>query len=314
MMSEETYNMSWGSYAQNATTLLANLINETDFTDVTLVCEGGKYIKAHKVILSGSSYFFNNFIRTITHQNPVVYLSGIAYEDLQAILELIYLGKTEVVQENLENFVKTAEKLKIIGLTEDVGVSGKNSVKPLAPPTNEMEKKEQKMVTYNYQQNMPTPNYQEKMPTPTPNYQEKMPTPNYQEKMPTSNYQEKIPTTNYQEKMATSNFQAKTGAINGGKPKEAPVVLTNTKKPSRMGQLQLHDQKPDLPLLSCEKCPYTSYDSERLGVHMLHSHALQYKSSIVTLNEQRVRAGDQGGLMQSENLYKNQALAYSRRL
>merc|ERR1712179_596378 len=152
-----------------------------------------------------------------------------------------------------------------------------------------MEKKEQKMVTSNCQQNMPIPNYQEKMAT--------------------SNYEEKVPTSNYQAKMPTG-----TGAINGGKQKEAPVVLANAKKPSRMGQLQLHDQKPDLPLLSCEKCPYTSYDSERLGVHMLHSHALQYKSSIVTLNEQRVRAGDQGGLMQSENLYKNQALAYSRRL
>ena len=274
-MSEETYNMSWGSYAQNATTLLANLINETDFTDVTLVCEGGKYIKAHKVILSGSSYFFNNFIRTITHQNPVVYLSGIAYEDLQAILELIYLGKTEVVQENLENFVKTAEKLKIIGLTEDVGVASKNSAKSLAPPP----------------------------PPPTNEIEHKPPN------VPTSSFQEKIPTV--------------AGAFNGGKSKDVPVVPTNPKRSSRMGQqFQLPEQKPDLPLLSCEKCPYTSYDSERLGVHMLHYHPIQYTcnncsyktSTIESLKEHKARACNQGGQMKSENMYKNQDMVNSRRL
>ena len=129
-MSDETYHMSWGSYSKNATTLLSNLLNETDFTDVTLVCDGGKYMKAHKVILSGCSYFFSNFMKTISHQHPVIYLAGIAFEDLQAILELIYLGKTEVVQDNLDNFVKTADKLKIVGLTDDVDITVKDEKPP----------------------------------------------------------------------------------------------------------------------------------------------------------------------------------------
>jgi len=238
-MGDDTYHMSWGTYAQNATTLLANLINESDFTDVTLVCEGGKYIKAHRVILSGSSYFFNNFIRTITHQNPVVYLSGIAYEDLQAILELIYLGKTEVVQANLENFVKTAEKLKIIGLTEDVSV--KNIEKPVAVTSpNQMEPKQVKV----------------KMEP--------------QVKM--EHKQQEVPTSYHiqETKPRERNF-------NGGRPNEKALkVPNNSRKTSYMSQFSMVDQKPDLPLLSCEKCPYTTYDSERLNVHVLHTHPLQY--------------------------------------
>ena len=122
-MTGENYHMTWGSYSVNATNLLTNLLSETNFADVTLVCDGGKLIKAHKAILGGSSHFLSNIIKSISHPHPVIYLSGIDHEDLQAIIDLIYLGKTDVVQDNLESFVKAADKLQIIGLTEEVDIS-----------------------------------------------------------------------------------------------------------------------------------------------------------------------------------------------
>ena len=207
--------MSWGSYAQNATTMLSKLLNETDFTDVTLVCDGGQYIKAHKVILSGCSYFFSNFLKTITHQHPVIYLAGIIFEDLQAILELIYLGKTKVVQDNLDNFVKTADKLKIIGLTDDVDISVKDTEKP--PKIDLMQQRGHKIL------------------------------------------ESKVPEQIKAEQVDDKCTQAR------------------SERTSSMWQPQLDKLKrPDLPLLFCKKCPYTTYNSEVLEVHMTHYHAPQY--------------------------------------
>jgi hypothetical protein len=37
-----------------------NLKENNEFADVTLACEGGQQIEAHKVILAASSSFFQN--------------------------------------------------------------------------------------------------------------------------------------------------------------------------------------------------------------------------------------------------------------
>ena len=50
-----------------------------------------------------------------------------------------------------------------------------------------------------------------------------------------------------------------------------------SEKPSSMWQPHLDKlKKTDLSLLVCKKCPYTTYNSEVLEVHMTHYHALRY--------------------------------------
>ena len=122
-MKMESYHMSWGSHAENTRNILTSLLNKSTFADVTLVCDDGKMIKAHKAILSESSSLLGGIIKNITHPHPVIYLSEVDSNDLQAILELVYVGKTDVIHDNLENFIKTADKLKIVGLTENVDLS-----------------------------------------------------------------------------------------------------------------------------------------------------------------------------------------------
>ena len=75
-------------------------------------------IKAHKVILSACSPFFNRILKKNSHNHPLIYMSDVNLNDLKAIVNFIYLGQTNVEQENLQRFLKIAAKFQVRGLTD----------------------------------------------------------------------------------------------------------------------------------------------------------------------------------------------------
>ena len=89
------------------------------FTDVTLATEDDHQIKAHKVILSLCSEFFRNLFIKNPHQNPLIYLKGIRYKELEVVLKFIYLGKCDVENEEITKFLATGSDLRINGLVEN---------------------------------------------------------------------------------------------------------------------------------------------------------------------------------------------------
>ena len=92
---------------------------DRDFADVTLACEDGQQVEAHKVILAASSPFFQSLLKRNKHQHPLIYMRGIKSEDLMSILDFLYLGEANVYQENLDNFRAIAEELSLKGLTRE---------------------------------------------------------------------------------------------------------------------------------------------------------------------------------------------------
>jgi len=94
-----------------------------DFFDVTLACEDHE-ISAHKLVLSASSDFFKALLRRHKHDHPLIYLKGVKFHDLQAILDFIYTGETEVSEANLETLLAIGGELRIKGLTEGQGDEG----------------------------------------------------------------------------------------------------------------------------------------------------------------------------------------------
>merc|ERR1712129_253844 len=96
------------------------LYSDHEFTDVTIVCDEDKQVEAHKVILSSSSKFFRRILLRNPHQHPLIYLKGVAYENLEYILQFIYLGQIELSTDNLPLFIETAKELEINGLTDAV--------------------------------------------------------------------------------------------------------------------------------------------------------------------------------------------------
>ena len=126
-----------------------------DFADVTLACEDGQQIDAHKVILAASSPVFQSMLKKNKHHHPLIYMRGITSEDLRTITDFMYFGEANIFQENLESFLAIAEDLKLTGLTGLTGsteVFGENTDKSLTGPnscqmnTQQIPKKETSMV------------------------------------------------------------------------------------------------------------------------------------------------------------------------
>ena len=72
------------------------LRNDKEFSDVTLFCEDGTQMEAHKVVLVSSSPFFMDILKNNKHPHPLVYMRKVKSENLLAILDFLYNGKANL--------------------------------------------------------------------------------------------------------------------------------------------------------------------------------------------------------------------------
>merc|ERR1711997_1126434 len=86
MDDQQQFCLRWNDFQTNMVASFKHLRDEKSFTDVTIACDG-QSCKAHKMILT-------------------------------AILEFMYAGEVNVAQDQLPQFLKTAERLKVKGLAE----------------------------------------------------------------------------------------------------------------------------------------------------------------------------------------------------
>ena len=68
--------LQWNDFKANTVSAFARLREENDFTDVTLVCEDGQQVEAHKVILAVSSPVFQSLLKKNKHPHPLIYMRG----------------------------------------------------------------------------------------------------------------------------------------------------------------------------------------------------------------------------------------------
>ena len=128
MQNSEKLCLRWNKFEDNIITSFQKLRNNKDFSDVTLACEDGKQLEAHKVVLASSSPFFMELLQKNKHPHPLVYMMGVKYEDLEAIIDFLYTGEANVSKENLDRFLSVAEDLKLNGLARE---EAKQPQKPL---------------------------------------------------------------------------------------------------------------------------------------------------------------------------------------
>lgn len=95
------------------------LLQNEALVDVTLACDGLS-MKAHKVVLSACSPYFQSLFVENPCQHPIVFLKDVRYADLKALVDFMYKGEVNVTQEQLNAVLKTAESLKVKGLAEVV--------------------------------------------------------------------------------------------------------------------------------------------------------------------------------------------------
>ena len=112
VMSEQLC-LQWNDFKENVISAFGNLQNDKEFTDVTLACEDGKQMEAHKVILASSSPFFQKILKNSKHPHPLIYLRGFQSKDFVCILDFLYFGEANVYQEDLDSFLAIAEEIQL---------------------------------------------------------------------------------------------------------------------------------------------------------------------------------------------------------
>ena len=112
----EKFSLKWNDFQTNVSSSFSKLRTERDFFDVTLVSDDEVHISSHKVVLSASSDFFKNILRKSSHSSPLIYLSGVKSKELNFVMDYIYNGEVQISQNDLDNFLDIAQKLKIDGL------------------------------------------------------------------------------------------------------------------------------------------------------------------------------------------------------
>ena len=109
--------LQWNNFKENVNSAFGNLRNDKEFTNVTLACDDGPLLEAHKVILAASSPFFEKILKKCKHPYPLIYLRGFQSKEFVSILDFLYTGEANVYQEDLDSFLAIAEEIQLKGLT-----------------------------------------------------------------------------------------------------------------------------------------------------------------------------------------------------
>ncbi|XP_030751902.1 protein tramtrack, beta isoform-like isoform X12 [Sitophilus oryzae] len=129
-MASEQFSLCWDNFHKNMSSGMNSLLENEDLVDVTLAVEG-KYLKAHKMVLSVCSPYFKELFKVNPCQHPIVFLKDVSYVAISDLLQFMYQGEVQVSQDNLTTFIKTAEALQIKGLTGDGNGSADVETEPV---------------------------------------------------------------------------------------------------------------------------------------------------------------------------------------
>jgi len=118
-MTSTDYQFNWKNYQSWASESVSNLYEDQSFADVTLVSDDLQELKAHRVILSASSTFFETILKKFLVPDPLLFLKGIKFDTLALILRFIYKGEVNVPLKDVNYFMVTANEFRIKGLSEN---------------------------------------------------------------------------------------------------------------------------------------------------------------------------------------------------
>ena len=133
---QEEFLLKWNDHHNSFFNIVQDLCTNELLTDVTLACGSGEPVvfEAHKLMLSVSSAFFRNILtrkradRYPSH--PIVFLKDVNPRHMEQLLQYMYRGEINVLQDDLEPLIETARALQVKGLADAPPGSGSSAAKP----------------------------------------------------------------------------------------------------------------------------------------------------------------------------------------
>lgn len=136
-MGSEHYCLRWNNHQSNLLGVFSQLLRDESLVDVTLACSEGHSIRAHKVVLSACSSYFQTLFVDHPSRHPIVILKDVRFSELRTLVEFMYKGEVNVEYCQLSALLKTAESLKVKGLAEMTNLnssSANDDDRPLQQP------------------------------------------------------------------------------------------------------------------------------------------------------------------------------------
>ena len=113
------FNLTWHTFSSHGQELFRDLMESQEFSDVTLVSDDQHQYRVHKFILSACSTVFRKIL-TSTSLNTLIYLRGIHHQELESILQFIYLGEVTLNHERINEFLNVSKNLDIKEIGKNV--------------------------------------------------------------------------------------------------------------------------------------------------------------------------------------------------
>ena len=127
-MSVRTVNFFWHTYCSNFAQFSKELLCDDKLSDVILVSEDLTQFQAHKIILCAASDLLRTLLVNNPHPSPMLFLKGVKQEELQSILEFVYLGETTVLEEDMQRLLTAARDLEISDLQHQVAAEPNDQI------------------------------------------------------------------------------------------------------------------------------------------------------------------------------------------
>lgn len=116
-MGEDTdIHLRWNHHQTTLLSVFSTLLNNENLVDCTISAEG-QHFKAHRVILSACSPYFESLFSQHYEKHPIVILPDVKFQVLEALIEFMYSGEAKVPEDELCTILKLAETLQIKGLS-----------------------------------------------------------------------------------------------------------------------------------------------------------------------------------------------------
>ncbi|XP_032662660.1 modifier of mdg4-like isoform X1 [Odontomachus brunneus] len=118
MEDDQQFCLRWNNHQSTLVQNFDTLLESGTLVDCTLAAEG-RYLKAHKVVLSACSPYFEGLLSEHYDKHPIFILKDVTFNELKAMMDYMYRGEVNIGQDQLTPLLKAAESLQIRGLSDN---------------------------------------------------------------------------------------------------------------------------------------------------------------------------------------------------
>src|SRR5277367_333655 len=119
MASTHEIKVQWNSHHTKLPEMFNRFLDEGKLTDCSISVEGTS-LEVHRIVLAACSpYFKALFDAHPSSQHPIIIMRDFRLSDIKALIQYMYKGAVQITRDDLREFQKTSQALKIKGLADE---------------------------------------------------------------------------------------------------------------------------------------------------------------------------------------------------